>query len=132
MLYHQSPVLPMPDAGESSKRKLGSEETYLCWIKRFILFHGKRHPREMGVQKIQQSLSHLVMAGRVAASTEPGVEYYLVSLLERYHHASFLSMCTQHDPKDPIASVKRDQCLNNTETRTSALWHPYHGAIDRY
>jgi integron integrase len=40
------------------------------WIKRFILFHGKRHPRDMGVQEIQQFLSHLAVAGHVAASTQ--------------------------------------------------------------
>src|SRR5436309_10031272 len=49
---------------------LRTEETYLGWIKRFILFHGKRHPRDMGVQEVQQFLSHLAVAGRVAASTQ--------------------------------------------------------------
>jgi integron integrase len=39
------------------------------WIKRFILFHGKRHPRDMGGQEVQQFLSHLAVAGHVAAST---------------------------------------------------------------
>jgi hypothetical protein len=52
--------------------------------------------------------------------------------LERYHYASFLGICTQADPKDPVSSVKRDQCLNSTETRTNALWHLYYGAINRY
>ena len=49
---------------------LRTEETYLRWTKRFILFHGKRHPREMGVQEVQQFLSHLAVEGRVAASTQ--------------------------------------------------------------
>src|SRR6059036_1508940 len=49
---------------------LRTEETYLRWMKRFILFHGKRHPRDMGVQEVQQFLSHLAVAGRVAASTQ--------------------------------------------------------------
>jgi integron integrase len=40
------------------------------WIKRFILFHGKRHPRDMGGQEVQQFLSHLAVAGHVAASTQ--------------------------------------------------------------
>jgi site-specific recombinase XerD len=39
-------------------------------MKRFIPFHGKRHPREMGVQEVPQFLSHLAVAGRVAASTQ--------------------------------------------------------------
>jgi len=42
----------------------------VSWIKRFILFHGKRHPRDMGVQEVEQFLSHLAIAGHVAASTQ--------------------------------------------------------------
>ncbi len=49
---------------------LRTEETYLSWIKRFILFHGKRHPRDMGVQEVHQFLSHLAVEGQVAASTQ--------------------------------------------------------------
>jgi hypothetical protein len=52
--------------------------------------------------------------------------------LERYHYASFLSMCMEQDPKDPVASVKRDKCLNSAETRTNSLWHLWYGAVDRY
>ena len=49
---------------------LRTEGTYVGWIKRFILFHGKRHPRDMGVQEVRQFLSHLAVAGHVAASTQ--------------------------------------------------------------
>jgi hypothetical protein len=49
---------------------LRTEETYLSWIKRFILFHGKRHPRDMGVHEVHQFLSHLAVEGQVAASTQ--------------------------------------------------------------
>jgi site-specific recombinase XerD len=49
---------------------LRTEETSLSWIKRFILFHGKRHPRDMGVQEVHQFLSHLAVEGQVAASTQ--------------------------------------------------------------
>jgi integron integrase len=47
-----------------------TEHTYVQWIKRFILFHGKRHPREIGVDEVRQYLSHLATEGRVAASTQ--------------------------------------------------------------
>jgi integron integrase len=40
------------------------------WVKRFILFHGKRHPRDMGAQEVQQFLAHLALEGHVAASTQ--------------------------------------------------------------
>ena len=49
---------------------LRTEETYLSWIKRFILFHGKRHPCDMGVQEVQQFLAYLAVEGQVAASTQ--------------------------------------------------------------
>jgi len=46
-----------------------TEETYCDWIRRYIFFHGKRHPKEMGGPEIQAFLAHLVMKGNVAPST---------------------------------------------------------------
>jgi hypothetical protein len=46
-----------------------TEEAYLGRIRRFILFHDKRHPREMGEAEVASFLSHLANDGRVAAST---------------------------------------------------------------
>jgi len=47
-----------------------TEETYCGWIRRFILFHGKRHPREMCAAEIEQFLTHLATVGNVAAATQ--------------------------------------------------------------
>lgn len=47
-----------------------TEETYLHWIRRFILFHHQRHPREMGAAEIAAFLTHLAMEEHVAASTQ--------------------------------------------------------------
>ncbi|MBW4623329.1 MAG: integron integrase [Cyanosarcina radialis HA8281-LM2] len=47
-----------------------TEETYIDWIKRYILFHNKRHPREMGSREIEAFLSYLAIEGKVAASTQ--------------------------------------------------------------
>lgn len=49
---------------------LRTEGTYWQWIRRYILFHGKRHPREMGAAEIRAFLSHLATQERVAASTQ--------------------------------------------------------------
>ena len=49
---------------------LRTEETYLQWIKRFILFHQKRHPREMGALELTAFLSDLASVGRVAPATQ--------------------------------------------------------------
>src|SRR5205085_4275869 len=40
------------------------------WVRRFVLFHGKRHPLEMGAAEINAFLTHLAVDGRVAASTQ--------------------------------------------------------------
>ena len=47
-----------------------TEEAYIRWIKRFILFHNKRHPLEMGLPEIEAFLTHLAVKERVAASTQ--------------------------------------------------------------
>ncbi len=49
---------------------LRTEDAYLHWIRRFIFFHGKRHPREMGGPEVEAFLSHLATEGRVASSTQ--------------------------------------------------------------
>lgn len=47
-----------------------TEQAYVNWIRRFILFNGKQHPRDLGASEIQAYLSHLAVRGRVAASTQ--------------------------------------------------------------
>lgn len=49
---------------------LRTEDAYLGWIRRFILFHGKRHPREMGPEEVTAFLSHLARSDHVAAATQ--------------------------------------------------------------
>lgn len=49
---------------------LRTENTYAHWIKRFILFHGKRHPRDMGAPEVEAFLSHLAVDKNVAAATQ--------------------------------------------------------------
>ena len=62
---------------------LRTEEAYVAWTRRFILFHNKRHPSEMGEREINAFLSHLAVAGRVSASTQTQA---LSSLLFLYRH----------------------------------------------
>ncbi len=47
-----------------------TEEAYVAWIRRYILFHRKRHPAEMGAPEITRFLSSLAVDGKVAASTQ--------------------------------------------------------------
>ena len=46
-----------------------TEQTYLDWCKRYILYHHKRHPAGMGVPEIQAFITHLATERNVAAST---------------------------------------------------------------
>jgi integron integrase len=47
-----------------------TEKAYTDWIKRFIIFHHKRHPKEMGAPEIRDFLAHLVNDRNVAPSTQ--------------------------------------------------------------
>ena len=47
-----------------------TEQTYTDWIKRYIYFHDKRHPKDLGAHDIEAFLTHLAVAGKVAASTQ--------------------------------------------------------------
>jgi len=47
-----------------------TERTYIEWTRRFILFHGKRHPEQMGEAEVAAFLTHLAVDRNVAASTQ--------------------------------------------------------------
>lgn len=49
---------------------LRTEQSYCDWIRRYILFHGKRHPMEMGAAEVESFLSHLAVERTVASSTQ--------------------------------------------------------------
>ena len=49
---------------------LRTEETYWGWIKRFIFFHQKQHPRDLSAEHVSRFLTHLAVDGQVAASTQ--------------------------------------------------------------
>ncbi|MHB8999178.1 MAG: integron integrase [Thermoanaerobaculia bacterium] len=60
-----------------------TEETYVHWIKRFIVFHNKTHPAAMGAEHVNAFLTHLAVAQNVAASTQSQALSALVFL---YRH----------------------------------------------
>jgi len=47
-----------------------TEKTYLLWIKRFILFHKKRHPKDLGEQEVTDFLTYLAVKRHVTSSTQ--------------------------------------------------------------
>jgi integron integrase len=60
-----------------------TEDTYVDWIKRYILFHHKRHPKDMGAPEIEQFLTYLAVDLNVAASTQ-NQAYSAILFLYRY------------------------------------------------
>jgi hypothetical protein len=55
----------------------------------------------------------------------------VVIRLENYHYASVVGMCKEYNPNDPMQTVKRQKCLNNTETRTTPLAHIFFAITDQ-
>lgn len=47
-----------------------TETQYVQWVRRFVLYHGKRHPRDMGAPEVEAFLTHLAVDGQVAAATQ--------------------------------------------------------------
>jgi integron integrase len=90
-----------------------TEEAYVDWIRRFILFHRKRHPAEMGAQEIQAFLTHLATQRNVAASTQ---NQALSALL-------FLYREVLHKEIEPLllSSAKRPERLPTVLTREEVL-----------
>jgi integron integrase len=60
-----------------------TEQQYVAWIRRYILFHGRRHPRELGGEHVEGFLSHLASARHVAAATQAQALAALLFLYKR-------------------------------------------------
>jgi integron integrase len=89
---------------------LRTEEAYVSWIKRFILFHGKRHPLEMGKDEITRFLSALAVHGQVSASTQ---NQALCALLFLYREV----LSEDFGWLDDVVRAKRPQRLPVVLTR---------------
>jgi len=68
---------------------LRTEDTYVQWIRRFILFHDKQHPQAMGAAEVQQFLTALAVTHQVAASTQNQALSALVFLYKEVLHHDF-------------------------------------------
>jgi integron integrase len=73
-----------------------TEQTYVYWVKKYILFHNKRHPKEMGTGEVQAFLTHLALEEHISASTQ---NQALSALLFLYRHVLNLEL-------GPVDSVR--------------------------
>ena len=62
-----------------------TEKTYIDWIVRFICYHGKRHPAEMGAPEVKAFLTHLALDRNVSPSTQTQALCALVFLYNAVH-----------------------------------------------
>jgi hypothetical protein len=91
-----------------------TEDCYVNWARRFILFHHKRHPRTMGVAEVEQFLTHLAVEGHVSASSQVLLGHESLETTMIYTHvarkgpagvASPLDLLTELTPATLEASV---------------------------
>lgn len=66
-----------------------TEETYVKWVRQYILFHNKRHPREMAIPEINQFVTHLAAEKKFSASTQ---NQALSAILFLYRHVLGLEL----------------------------------------
>lgn len=103
---------------------LRTEQAYCHWIRRFILFHRKRHPNEMGKQEVEQFLSFLAVREHVAASTQ---NQALAALLFLYRKVLGSDLPWLDDVVRARRTVRVPVVLSQVEIRAilSALSAPY-------
>ena len=91
-----------------------TEQAYASWIKRFILFHNKKHPKDMGKQEIESFLTHLALDLNVASSTQN----------QAFNAILFLYNQVLHQPlEDKVSAVraKKPRRLPTVMTNDEAL-----------
>jgi integron integrase len=92
---------------------LRTERAYLHWIKRFVVFHGRRHPRELGANAVSAFLSSLANASQVAPATQ---NQALAALLFLYRQVLEMDLPWLHDivrakkPKRLPSVLTREEC----------------------
>lgn len=76
-----------------------TKQSYVDWIKRYIYFHGKTHPKDLAVQDVEAFLTHLAVAGKVSASTKNQAKSALLFYTARCWKSNYRGWITSHKPK---------------------------------
>jgi integron integrase len=94
---------------------LRTEESYVQWARRFILFHNKRHPKDMGATEVEAFLTHLAVEARVAPSTQNQAKAALLFLYKQV-------LCVELPWLDEVVGAKERHrlpvVLTTSEVRT--------------
>jgi len=98
-----------------------TEEAYVGWIRRFILYHDKKHPREMGALEVELYLTHLAVGEKVSTNTQKQALNALVFL---YHRVLQKRLGQFRDISRPKKPQRRAATLS-TDPRTGQ-WRQHH------
>ena len=79
-----------------------TEQSYVSWIRRFILFHNKRHPQDMGKVEIEAYLTHLAVNRHVSASTQNQAFNALLFLYRNVLEIEFPENINAYRSKRPV------------------------------
>jgi len=102
-----------------------TEKAYLLWIKRFILFNQKRHPKDMGEEEISNYLTYLAVNRRVSSSTQ---NLALCSIVFMYKHVFRRELTLLTDTVRAKPPTRVPTVLSSKEAMTiiNLLKHPHH------
>lgn len=102
-----------------------TEKAYLLWIKRFILFNQKRHPKDMGEQEVSNYLTYLAVNRQVTSSTQ---NLALCSIVFMYKHVFERELTLLSDTVRAKAPTRVPMVLSNKEATAiiNVLKPPYH------
>jgi integron integrase len=89
-----------------------TEQTYTDWIKRYILFHNKRHPKDMGAIEIRAFLAHLTADRKVATSTS---NQALSAILFLYRNVHQIEITLPPDLTNPARPKRLPTVLTHAE-----------------
>ncbi len=101
-----------------------TEKTYIHWAKRYIRFHHKRHPREMGADEVEQFLDHLALHEHVSKNTQKTALNALVFLYVQFLEIKLRELKYRYASKPPSIPV----VFSHTEAESviNRLDHPYY------
>ena len=91
-----------------------TEQTYLQWTRRYIAFHGRRHPRDLGAPEVESFLSHLAVEGKVSAATQ---NQALQAILFLYRHVLSIDLPWLEDVTRAKPSKHLPVVLSRAEVR---------------
>jgi site-specific recombinase XerD len=115
------------DAIRVKHYSLRTEDTYKDWIKRYILFHKKRHPKDMGVEEIEAFITHLAVERHLAASSQnqalSAVKFLYVHVLHKEIDLSSSLIQAEKSKTLPVILTHPEaMAIIGKMTGTTRLW----------